>query len=167
MLHQIDHIVLACKDLESYTTYVSNKLGAPIVGGGQHLDMGTHNKLIKIGEDCYLEIIAADPNNPNQYKAWMAVNQIENPTITRYALSTDSIADDIKHLTPFYGTEMPIHQGSRLKKDGSTLSWTMSLPSNSSVIDDCPFLLDWSQQIHPMSPHKEKCQLVQLKIYSP
>ena len=60
----IDHIVVTARDLDAGAAYVRDCLGADPLPGGEHAKMGTHNRLLRCGPDCYLEVIAINPNAP-------------------------------------------------------------------------------------------------------
>ncbi len=60
----IDHIVVTASDLETGVAYVRETLGIEPDGGGEHPKMGTHNRLLRCGPACYLEVIAINPNAP-------------------------------------------------------------------------------------------------------
>ncbi len=57
----LDHLVLVAPTLEAGAHYVESQLGSRPFPGGQHRELGTHNLLLRIGEDCFLEVIAVDP----------------------------------------------------------------------------------------------------------
>ncbi|MDP4301308.1 VOC family protein [Leptothrix discophora] len=63
-----DHLVLACRDLDSGARWLAQRLGAEPVAGGRHAFMGTHNRLLQVSSPtharCYLELIAIDPDAP-------------------------------------------------------------------------------------------------------
>lgn len=65
---RIDHLVIAADSLEQGTAWCEATLGVQPAGGGKHPLMGTHNRVMAIGSerfpDCYLEIIAIDPEAP-------------------------------------------------------------------------------------------------------
>ncbi|RZS53202.1 VOC family protein [Sphaerotilus mobilis] len=65
---EADHLVLACRDLDSGSSWLAQRLGAEPVEGGQHAFMGTHNRLLQISSPShartYLELIAIDPDAP-------------------------------------------------------------------------------------------------------
>jgi len=60
MINKIDHIVLAVPNLEEGILWLEKKLGVRPAYGGQHLTEGTHNALLNLGNNCYLELLAID-----------------------------------------------------------------------------------------------------------
>ena len=62
-MHRLDHIVLGSHTLQEGTDFVKNKLGFSLSEIGYHPDMGTHNRVIKISDNIYLEVIAIDPDS--------------------------------------------------------------------------------------------------------
>ena len=64
-MHSLDHIVFGSFTLDEGTKFVENILQAKLSDIGYHKDMGTHNRVIRISERVYLEIIAIDPNTSN------------------------------------------------------------------------------------------------------
>src|SRR3546814_2032333 len=62
MLHShIDHIVITASSLAAGSEYIYRALGVPLESGGEHPRMGTHNLLLRLGKDVYLEVIAINP----------------------------------------------------------------------------------------------------------
>ena len=60
-----DHVVVAARSLDEGTAWCEATLGALPLEGGRHANMGTHNRLLGLGDGAhrrmYLEIIALDP----------------------------------------------------------------------------------------------------------
>src|SRR6185503_18775496 len=59
----IDHLVVVARSLEAGARYVCAILGIDPEAGGRHERMGTHNRLLKLDEALYLEVIAIDPDS--------------------------------------------------------------------------------------------------------
>ena len=62
-MHKLDHIVFAASTLEEGTSFIENKLQVKLSDIGYHKDMGTHNRVVKINQSVYLEVISIDPNS--------------------------------------------------------------------------------------------------------
>jgi catechol 2,3-dioxygenase-like lactoylglutathione lyase family enzyme len=57
-----DHLVLAARDLDAGAAWLESLLGVKLAQGGKHARMGTHNRLLGLGDNFYLELIAIDPD---------------------------------------------------------------------------------------------------------
>ena len=64
-MHKLDHIVLGSLTLEEGTEFLENILQAKLSDIGYHKDMGTHNRVIRISEKVYIEVVAIDPKRKN------------------------------------------------------------------------------------------------------
>jgi hypothetical protein len=60
----LDHLVIAARTLDEGAAWIRQRLGAECVPGGKHATMGTHNRLLSLGPECYLEVLAIDPDAP-------------------------------------------------------------------------------------------------------
>ena len=76
---RIDHIVIGAANLISGTNILETKLGTKFSSGGEHQIMGTHNKLLKLQSDIYLEIIANNPDvdKPSRQR-WFSLDEAKN-----------------------------------------------------------------------------------------
>ncbi len=72
---ELDHIAVVAPDLETGNAWVREVLGVAPLTGGKHPLMGTHNCLLRIGEDVFLEVIAVDPDAPEPaVKRWFGLD---------------------------------------------------------------------------------------------
>lgn len=61
---QLDHLSVIAPSLAEGVAHVRDCLGLDIPYGRAHDGMGTHNHLLRLGDDVYLEVIAVDPIAP-------------------------------------------------------------------------------------------------------
>jgi Glyoxalase-like domain len=168
-MHLPDHIVYAVPDFDQAIHDLEQKLGIRPVIGGRHLLRGTKNALVNLGNTCYLEILAADPENVTfDGPRWMGIDLITLPTITRWAMQTSKIEKDsliIKMQNQELGT---ITEGERKTPEGETLRWKMTLPLPAPETDVIPFLIDWSaSDFHPTDKLENGCLLQNITLYHP
>src|SRR3954447_8852127 len=72
---RIDHVIYATADLDAAAGRIERELGLRVVGGGRHEGLGTHNRIVPLGEG-YLELLAvADPEEASRSDLGRAVTQ--------------------------------------------------------------------------------------------
>ena len=105
----IDHIVFGAASLEEGTEFIEDKLNTKLSNIGYHDFMGTHNRVLKIGKNSYLEVIAIDPKSqkPN-HDRWFNLDNIrlqskkkKEPQVIGYVIDT-SDQKILKHYSPFF-----------------------------------------------------------------
>ena len=57
----LDHLVIGATTLQQGVDYVHDTLGIDMPFGGIHHSMGTHNHLVRLGGEVFMEIIAINP----------------------------------------------------------------------------------------------------------
>ena len=82
-MHKLDHIVFGSYTLEEGTEFVENILQTKLSDIGYHKEMGTHNRVVRISETVYLEVIAIDPkiSNLKNIKALDMMNGLNSQRI--------------------------------------------------------------------------------------
>jgi hypothetical protein len=168
MITGIDHIVYACRNLEQGIKEIKEKTGVVAVYGGKHLDFGTHNALINIGNEVYLEIIAPDPSNQKiDPPRWMGVDLIKDTgRITRVALKSDDLEKDVEILRKISPKCAHWGKGSRKTSSGKDISWKMAYPLAEPLIDLVPFMVEWKGDYHPTQDIPEMMNLLQIDLYA-
>ena len=98
-MHKLDHIVIGAYTLEEGTEFVETKLQSKLSDIGYHKDMGTHNRVIRISDQIYLEVVALDPQNMNlKNRKWFNLDNSnlqlklkKSPQIIGYVIENDRL----------------------------------------------------------------------------
>lgn len=137
---RFDHLALSARTLEEGTAHVEAALGVALAGGGKHAGMGTHNRLLGLG-DIYFEVIAADPDAP----APATPRSFDLDRFTGAPRLTNWIArvDDLATRPPGIGPVKPMARGD--------FRWEMTVPEDGRLpFDGChPALIRWHGDRHP------------------
>jgi hypothetical protein len=83
---EFDHLVVTAPSLEAGCEWVARALGVEPGPGGAHPRMGTHNRLLRLGESAFLEVIAIDPSAPPPGRPrWFGLDEPGAPAKPRLA----------------------------------------------------------------------------------
>jgi hypothetical protein len=130
MLLGIDHLVIAVDDPDEAALEMEAALGLVATGGGRH-DVGTHNRLIFLG-DAYLELIGAwDQARARAHPVGAAVVRALDasaPGLVAYALATDGARREVMALRAAGSPISDAIAGSRLRPDGASVAWHCAFP---------------------------------------
>jgi len=162
-LSVIDHLVYGVPDLERGIRDVETLTGIRARYGGQHPRRGTHNALIALGCNCYLEIIAPDPNQPPpDSPRWFGIDELKESRLVAWAAKTADI-DRVHHDAIIHGISVgEARSGTRQRSDGTLLSWRLTEPSSDPATNVLPFFIDWGSSPHPSRNAPQGANLVEL-----
>lgn len=173
---ELDHVVIACADLNAGIDWVESRLGVRPALGGQHVAMGTHNALLKLGARSYLEVIAIDPEaTPPLRPRWFALDEPEmqsqlarGPRLITWAVRSESVADACARV-PDLGEIMSMSRGA--------LHWKITVPETGVLPwgGILPAAIQWSTEqgadaapTHPCDVLEDSgCELVRLQLSHP
>ena len=80
-MHKLDHVVFGASTLEEGTEFVESILQEKLSDIGYHKDMGTHNRVIKISDKVYLEVVAINPEMQKiKKRRWF---NLDNPDLQK------------------------------------------------------------------------------------
>lgn len=169
MRSQIDHLVVACADLEQGSAWARDTLGVTPQAGGRHLTMGTHNRLLKLGARTYLELIAIDPHGtPPAQPRWFALDDgavraraVQAPFLLTWAAATTDLVEAVTRV-PSLGEPTAF-----MRND---YAWRLTLPSDGSLQFGgvLPTLIQWDSQAHPATALADAgCTLQALQLSYP
>jgi hypothetical protein len=145
----LDHIVFLARDLEGGRAWMEARLGVPAQGGGEHVGMGTHNALWRLGP-AYLEVLAADPAAPPPPRPRlfgldapaMRRRLADGPFLAAWVAATDRL-DAALAAAPWLGAALPMARGA--------LRWRLSVTADGCAPLDgaAPALIEWPPGAHP------------------
>lgn len=169
MKNEIDHIVYCVPNMDRAIHFFEEKLGVTPVIGGKHLTQGTHNALLNLGQNSYLEILSIDHQNTKiQPPRWMGIDLIKKPLITRWCLKTPDIHKDAKIINSINTDLGQVMEGKREKPNGEIIEWKLTRTLANPIIELTPFLIDWSASTsHPTSGLPQHCNLHTIELTHP
>ncbi|WP_321371830.1 VOC family protein [uncultured Desulfuromusa sp.] len=170
MLTKIDHLVIGAESLSQGVDYVRACLGVDIPYGGVHEKMGTHNHLMRIGKEIFLEIIAVNPDitTPDRPR-WFGLDDpfvrqriAQQPRLLAWVVNTDNLKMMMQQTLVSLGNLELITRGN--------LNWDFGLPGDGSLIAAgmFPYAIQWHTDKHPATEMTDlNCSFQSLDIYHP
>lgn len=162
----LDHIVIAAPSLEAGAEYVRAVLGVEPQAGGEHPRMGTHNRLLLLGGDAYLEVIAVNPGAPPPARPrWFQLDDSDlhqSPRLATWVVRTNDIHAAV--------AASPIPLGKVEAMTRGTLEWLITVPEDGRLLLDgmAPVLIQWPEGVHPTRTLEDRgCRLVELQGLHP
>ena len=166
-MHKLDHIVFGSFTLEEGTEFVENILQAKLSDIGYHKDMGTHNRVIRISERVYLEVIAIDPKTSNSNnRKWFNLDNSnlqsklkKSPQIIGYVIENTDISIN-KYYDPFFLASRDNYK------------WQFAMPTfknnilDSEIIESgiIPSLISWKSERPIYQMKKNQFEIISLEI---
>ena len=170
MPSKLDHLVVAASNLEQGVNYIRDVLGVEIPKGGEHPLMGTHNHVMRIGDEIFLEVIAINPEAPPPSRPrWFGLDDPamqhslqQRPRLVTWAANTNDL-EQLQADTPMgLGEITPLSRGN--------LSWLFAVPEDGRLLASgfIPNVMQWKTEGHPANNMSDlNCRLLKLTIYHP
>ncbi|QDR81870.1 VOC family protein [Sporomusa termitida] len=165
---QVDHIVYATPDLNFGIEQLEKLLGITATPGGRHPGWGTHNALISLGPDSYLEIIGPDPESPGpEQPRPFQIDSLSAPRLVTWVAKGSQLAHFVsqaKQQGIILGEVMAM---SRRTPGGELLSWQLTNPRVIVADGIIPAFIDWGDTRHPAPAAAGGALLVSLRAEHP
>ena len=157
----LDHLVLAARTLDEGVSWCEATLGLRPEAGGQHLFMGTHNRVFDISSAAfpraYFEIIAIDPSLPAPKRArWFGLDEpalqhalADGPQLVTWVARCADIA--ATHATLLAaGIDCGVVEPAERATPRGLLRWKISLRADGrrQLGGAAPALIEWGD-VHP------------------
>jgi hypothetical protein len=170
---EIDHLVFACDTLEHGARWLRERTGVEPQAGGRHATMGTHNRLARLGERCYLELIALDPDGAAPPRPrWFDLDAEhvrarlrDGPFLLTWVARCDAAIEAIT-LVPALGELVAFERGA--------FRWRLSVPDDGALQFGgvLPSVIEWEEREdatwHPADALEDRALALQeLKLSHP
>ncbi|CUH76541.1 VOC family protein [Tropicibacter naphthalenivorans] len=140
----LDHIAVLGGTLAEATAHTEEQLGQPLNPGGVHGRFGTHNQLLELEPDLYIEAIAIDPSAPApDDPRWFGLDAFAGPArLDKWVCRVDDL-DAALQLLPMAGRRLELQRGD--------LRWAMAVPLDGMLPFDglFPALIQWHTDVPP------------------
>jgi hypothetical protein len=145
----IDHIVIGAAHLDQTIT-IEQQFGAAFGGGGKHPMMATHNRLLKLQDDVYCEVIAVDPDAATDRPRWFSLDmpetEIKLRAVPRPLCWVWSVSD-IDHAVATCGYDL----GRIITMTRDDLQWRLTVADDGALAQSgiLPILIEWPDGRNP------------------
>ncbi|MGB2683263.1 MAG: VOC family protein [Candidatus Competibacter sp.] len=163
---RLDHLVVTAPSLDAGAAWVRQALGVSPQPGGEHPRMGTHNRLLRLGDELYLEVIAINPAAPAPTRPrWFALDRLGSdaaPALSAWVVRTSNIQAAVSVCSEPIGAVEAMSRGA--------LDWfiTLSADGSAPLGGIGPALIEWRTAPHPASKLQEQgLSLAKLELAHP
>lgn len=164
----LDHVVYAVPDLDLAVDDLEQRLGVRATPGGKHQGLGTHNALLALASDAYLEVIGPDPEQPQPARSRpFGIDELGSGRVVTWAAKAPDLEDRVAAARAGGydpGTIMPL---SRSTPDGERIEWRLTLAPEPAGDGLVPFLIDWGATVSPARSAAKGCTIVELRAEHP
>jgi hypothetical protein len=147
MSQRIDHVIYAVDDLDAAGRRIYEEFGLASVEGGRHPGWGTANRIVPLG-DSYIELVAVvESSEAATSGLGRAVSEAlaTHDRLVGWVVATDDLEAVSKRL------HLDVLPGSRIRPDGTSLSWKLAGMARSFETGALPLFIEWSgpADLHP------------------
>lgn len=134
----LDHLAVVGATLRDAVAKVEETLGVPMSPGGAHPAMGTHNRLLSLGNKTYIEAIAIDPDAaPPAGPRWFGLDGFRGGARLAAWIVRGGLTDTLPEII---GPHRAISRGN--------LSWNITIREDGQLAYDggLPSHIDWGDR---------------------
>ena len=173
-LSTIDHIVIGAANLEKATEKVEGLLQTKFSTSGKHSLMATHNRLARLQNSAYIEIIAIDPSasfpkSCFQEKRWFSLDSATTqrrlttgPQPLCWVVAVNNIEQ--------FASNCGYSPGRVTEMSRGDFRWKLTVPNNGDL-SECgvlPVLIEWPKGKNPAEAMPESnLVLKQITLFHP
>ena len=165
---RLDHIAYAVPELGAGIEDLEQRLGVRASAGGKHVGLGTHNALLSLGDDQYLEVIAPDPDQPQPDRALpFGLDELDGSRLVTWAAKESDLEARVaasKRAGYDPGIVLDLFRDT---PQGERIEWRLTMSQTPGGDGLVPFLIDWGGTAHPATSSAKGCRLVAVRAEHP
>jgi len=138
---ELDHVLIAVRDLAAAARMMEERHGLASVEGGRHAGWGTANRIVPLGST-YIELIAVvdrDEAASSAFGRWVAAAGDASAMPLGWAVRTTGLDEVAGRLA------LDVAGGSRATADGRLLTWRVAGVEDAAADPSLPFFLEWGK----------------------
>ncbi len=163
----LDHLLWGVPDLGDGIRDFAERSGVRAAIGGRHPGVGTHNALLDLEADRYLEIIAPDPSQDHFNGFGLLLRDLTVSGLLTWAARTDDVEQVAEAASDAGMVPGEIVVMSRRKPDGSVLEWRLLQIGGHPWAPLMPFFIQWRSADHPSRDAPRDCRLESFSLAHP
>lgn len=177
----VDHLVYGVPELGPGVARLEALLGVAPAPGGSHEGRGSHNALLALGGEVYLEVIAPDPGQPEPPAPRpFGLDDLTAPRLITFAVHAAQRPPEAPGTSAAQRLEQwrrqaaargydpgPVAAGGRRRPDGGLLRWHLCQRRELPFAGVVPFLIDWGTARSPAAGAPPGCRLLHLEAIHP
>jgi hypothetical protein len=154
---ELDHVLIAVRDLVEGAQTFEDRYGLATVDGGQHPGWGTANRIVPLGTS-FLELVAVVDEAAAAHSVfgrWVAAATSRSGRPFGWAVRTKDLDPIARPLG------LQVNSGSRVRPTGEVLSWRNAGIDEAAADSSLPFFIEWgsgvrlpgtAESAHPAAP---------------
>ena len=165
---RLDHLVYAVPELFAGVEDLEKRLGVRASPGGKHVGLGTHNALLSLGDDQYLEVIAPDPEQPQPDRARpFGLDEHDGGRLAAWAAKESDLEARVAASKEAGYDPGLVLDLSRDTPEGVRIEWRLTVSQTPRGDGLVPFLIDWGGTAHPATSSARGCRLIAVRAEHP
>ncbi len=163
--HYVDHIALGVSDIKKGIEYVENLTGVKAFIPEVQNDQWYKSGVIGLGNGCFLEIIAPNPNHKKFHPFKQILKELESPRLIFWYLGTDRFEECKKTIS---NIDFKIYNYIHIKKEinNQLVDYEVGIIGNKGFESESPNLIQWNKLPENIEKLDHLCNLKNLMLFS-
>lgn len=166
-MHTLDHLMWEELTLEAGETRFADATGIKPAFGGKHPRSGTHNSLLSLGHEMYLEVISLDPDHPKTAELLESASPDFVPKLIAFGVKAADL-NHVERLVAKSNLEVTQrHDVARQSPSGEVWTWKTLVVGGHTFGNCLPFFNRSQNALHTSEASPKGCELLEFTVGHP